>query len=87
MPNPNLGDWIGPHGIYDGKGNLIAANTSGNCHPSEADICGGLDRFNVQTYQPGGRFWPFQYLETGIFVALAALLLFLALHNVRRRIA
>lgn len=86
MPNPTLGDWVMSQGIYDGRGNLIAANASGNCHPSEADIC-GLDRFNIQTYQPGNRFWLFQNLETGIFVALAALLLYLALHNVRRRIA
>lgn len=86
MPNPTAGDWIMSYGLYDGKGNLVAANTGGSCHPSEADIC-GLDRFNIQTYQPGDRFWLFQYVETGIFVALAALLLYLALHNIRRRIA
>jgi hypothetical protein len=86
MPNPSLGDWIMSCGIYDGKGTLIAANTSGTCHPSEADVC-GLDRYNIQTFQPGGRFWLFQYLETGIFLALAALLLYLALYNARRRIA
>lgn len=86
MPNPASGDWIMSYGIYDGSGNLIAANAGGSCHPSEADIC-GLDRFNIQTYQPGDRFWLFQYIETSIFVGLAAVLLYLVLHNVRRRIA
>lgn len=27
---------------------------------------------NLVTYQPAGRFWPFQFIEAGIFVALAA---------------
>jgi hypothetical protein len=27
------------------------------------------------TYQPAGRFWPFQGIETGVFVILAAILL------------
>lgn len=86
-PNRSLGDWILTDGIYDGAGNLIAANTIGICSTSEADECGGLDRFNVWTYQPASRFWLFQYLETGLYVALAALLLLLALHQVRRRIS
>jgi hypothetical protein len=30
-------------------------------------------RFRV-TYQPGGRFWSFQWIEFGIFAALAVLL-------------
>ncbi|HCT80629.1 MAG TPA: transporter [Micromonosporaceae bacterium] len=87
IPNPTTGDWIMTDGIYDAKGNLIAANTIGLCHVDEADDCGGLDRFNVWTYHPGGRFWLFQYLETGLFAVLAAVLLYLAWHNIRRRIS
>jgi hypothetical protein len=30
---------------------------------------------SFMTYQPGYRFWPFQFIETGIFVALAAALI------------
>jgi hypothetical protein len=86
-PNRSLGDWILTKGIYDGQGDLVAANTIGICHRSEADVCGGFDRVNVWTYQPGSRFWLFQYLETGLYVALAALLLLLALRQVRRRIS
>ncbi len=37
------------------------------------------------TYQPGYRFWPFQFIETGIFVALAAVLITVTFLVVRRR--
>ena len=37
------------------------------------------------TYQPGYRFWPFQFTETGIFVALAAVLVAVTFFVVRRR--
>jgi hypothetical protein len=37
------------------------------------------------TYQPGYRFWPFQFIETGIFVALAAALIAVTFLLVRRR--
>ena len=36
------------------------------------------------TYQPGYRFWPFQFIETGIFVALAAVLIAVTFLVVRR---
>ena len=41
--------------------------------------------FNVWTYQPGDRFWLFQYLETGLYVLPAAILILLALRRVRPR--
>jgi hypothetical protein len=37
------------------------------------------------TYQPSYRFWPFQFIETGIFVALAAVLIAVTFFVVRRR--
>jgi ABC-type transport system involved in multi-copper enzyme maturation permease subunit len=37
------------------------------------------------TYQPGYRFWPFQLIETGIFVALAGILIAVTFLIVRRR--
>jgi len=37
------------------------------------------------TYQPAYRFWPFQLIETGIFVALAAILAGVTFLVVRRR--
>ena len=38
----------------------------------------------VISYQPGGRFWTFQLIEAGIFVALAALVVATTLWLVRR---
>ena len=40
---------------------------------------------SFSTYQPGYRFWPFQFIETGIFVALAAILIAVTFLVVRRR--
>ena len=37
------------------------------------------------TYQPGNRFWAFQGIETGIFVALAAVLIALTFVVINRR--
>jgi hypothetical protein len=37
------------------------------------------------TYQPGYRFWPFQFIETGIFVTLDAALIAGAFFLLRRR--
>jgi hypothetical protein len=36
-------------------------------------------------FQPASRYWTFQWIETGIYVALAALLVALAVIAVRRR--
>jgi hypothetical protein len=52
--------------------------------PAEEElVCGG---YNVLTYQPWDRFWLFQYVETGIFAAMAVALAVLAVYVVRRRI-
>jgi hypothetical protein len=37
-------------------------------------------------YQPASRFWPFQVIESGIFVAIAAILLALVAWRVHREI-
>jgi hypothetical protein len=37
------------------------------------------------TYQPGYRFWPFQFIEAGLFAALAAVLIAVTFFVVRRR--
>lgn len=39
------------------------------------------------TYQPGGRYWPFQWNELAIFVALALILVGLSFWWVRRRVS
>ncbi len=42
---------------------------------------------NVVTYQPADRFWPFQFIEAGIFVALTAAALGATIWLVHRRAA
>jgi hypothetical protein len=44
----------------------------------------GPGSYNWQLYQPAVRFWAFQGIETGIFVALAAVLMYLAIRRIRR---
>jgi hypothetical protein len=39
----------------------------------------------VATYQPAGRYWPFQGIETGVFVVLAAALIAATFVVIRRR--
>ncbi len=61
--------------------------------PSGSDPCnGGLlsqglgpgPFSNWQQYQPASRFWEFQSIETGIFLTLTAILLYLAIRRLRR---
>jgi hypothetical protein len=90
-PNPALEHWILSNGIYDRNGNLTQPGATSFCQPTPngqaPSECGPAGAYNQWTYQPADRFWPFQYVETGIYVALAVLLLYLALRQVRRRIA
>jgi hypothetical protein len=39
----------------------------------------------VITYQPAGRFWEFQGIETGIFLVLGLVAIAAATHLLRRR--
>lgn len=94
QPNPTLSDWIMSFGVRDASGKLVAANAQIACPPGAtgpggvgtcgADLGLGPGAYNWQLYQPGDRFWLFQGIETGIFVALAALLLYLAIRRIRR---
>jgi hypothetical protein len=92
QPNPTLGDWVLADGVRNPDGTLVAANAEVACPPDAigpgAD-CGsrlGLrpGAYNWREYQPGDRFWAFQAIETGIFVAIAALLVYLAIRRIRR---
>lgn len=85
VPNEARGDWILSDGVYEASGRLIEKNARMLCPPSEVDICGDDGRYNMITYQPWDRFWLFQWLESGLYVALAAILLGIAVWLVRRR--
>jgi hypothetical protein len=85
--------WIVEAGVRDADGTLVDPNARVICPPGakapDGGPCGadlGLEAgaYNWQLYHPGSRFWPFQFIESGIYVALAALLLYLAMRRVRR---
>ncbi|MBQ1010357.1 transporter [Micromonospora sp. M51] len=92
-PEVSRGDWILTQGVRNPDGTMIAEDTRIQCPPGgkapDGRVCGaelGLEpgAYNWQLYQPADRFWLFQGIETGIFVALALLLLYLAVRRVRR---
>ncbi|MEU8183266.1 transporter [Micromonospora sp. NPDC049044] len=92
-PVVSRGDWILAQGIRNPDGTMMAEGARIQCPVGGKGpggrACGaelGLEpgAYNWQLYQPGDRFWLFQGIETGIFVALALLLLYLAVRRVRR---
>ncbi|SCG67045.1 transporter [Micromonospora coxensis] len=87
------GDWILGRGIRNADGTMVAEGARIICPPGgkapDGRACGaelGLQpgAYNWQLYQPEDRFWLFQGIETGIFVALAVVLLYLTVRRVRR---
>ncbi|MEH1128402.1 transporter [Micromonospora sp. CPCC 206061] len=87
------GDWVLAKQVRNPDGTVAATNAEVACPPGVSgpggSPCGsglGLQAgaYNWQQYQPGDRFWLFQSIETGIFVALAVVLLYLAIRRVRR---
>ncbi|MGC4767446.1 ABC transporter permease [Micromonospora sp. DT44] len=93
IPEGDRGNWVLALGIRDADGTMVAENTRIQCPPGgkgpAGRVCGadlglGPGAYNWEMYQPADRFWLFQSIETGIFVALAALLLYLAVRRVRR---
>ncbi|HEX4703442.1 MAG TPA: transporter [Pseudonocardiaceae bacterium] len=96
--NPNAGDWVYAQGVRDAAGNLVLPNDFISCPPAGTNMPNGADPLtgclnqsglgsganNWLQYQPADRFWAFQAIETGTFLVLATLLLFLALRRIRR---
>ena len=95
--NPNAGDWVYAQGVRDAAGKLVLPNNYISCPPAGTTMPNGVDALtqclhesglapgatNWQQYQPADRFWAFQGIETSIFLALAALLLYLAIRRIR----
>ncbi|MCR6487930.1 transporter [Amycolatopsis sp. OK19-0408] len=86
-PNPASGDWVLSQGVRNAAGEMVLPNAElGPCGPQG---CGramnevGPGAYNWLQYQPGDRFWAFQGIETGIFVLLAAALVFFAIRRLR----
>jgi len=88
---PQTGDWVLSDTLVDGGGRQITAAREGLAvlHAQQARIdphayIAALSWKRVITYQPAGRFWTFQLLEAGLFVALAAAVVLLTVWLVRR---
>jgi hypothetical protein len=85
LQDPNGGWRLGMPVLLDAQGHPVDSRT-----PCAAPVnagqkaCAGYRM--LVTYQPADRFWPFQAIESGIYLVLAALLLALTAHWVRRRI-
>jgi hypothetical protein len=85
---PLAGSWVLAKDVRQADGTVVTSGTV-RCPPTgpcDADTQLGLrpGAYNHQVFQPGDRFWTFQWIEAGIFVALAALLLWLTIRRIRR---
>jgi ABC-type transport system involved in multi-copper enzyme maturation permease subunit len=76
--NSNQGDWQLAREFRDADGNSLVPDANGNMAFDPGNT------FVWERYQPADRFWLFQGIETGIFVGLALLLLYLAIRRIRR---
>jgi hypothetical protein len=79
-------DWTVSSGWLDANGNQVThISCSGE---SSFRQCLQVDGVRAQfiTYQPADRFWPFQWIETGIYLAISALAIALTVVLVRRRL-
>ncbi|MEV6974733.1 hypothetical protein [Kitasatospora sp. NPDC093806] len=96
MANRFNGSWVYAEGVRNGTGALVVPDGQIGCGPeSDGSLASCLPRLadqglgpgpytNWREYQPPGRFWTFQAVETGIFLTLTALLLAFAVHRIRR---
>ncbi len=82
------GDWVLSKSVRQADGTFVSSGTV-RC-PSTGDCAALTDlglrpgAYNATVFQPADRFWLFQWAEAGIFVALAALLVWLAIRRIRR---
>jgi ABC-2 family transporter len=89
------GAWILDAGLVDVHGNQVFESQAFQlCGPSLVQgpkLAGScLARYGIHSslvYQPADRFWPFQFIEAGIYAALSVLLLSLVVVWIRRRMS
>ncbi|MFI6600932.1 ABC transporter permease [Nonomuraea sp. NPDC050536] len=98
----NAGAWVLSSDLIDASGRTITSQngepvaiqvstTSGPCSPQGGTRCmAELNRLGYRqkaTYQPLERFWPFQWIETGIYALLTLGLTWLSFWWIRRRLS
>jgi hypothetical protein len=91
QPDPaRSGAWIISQGVTLNGQSLDGVQASGQCagaatRPAMDQCLSDLGYRLVTKYQPAGRFWTFQFIESGLFIGLAVLLLVVCVVAVRRR--
>ncbi|WP_432992414.1 ABC transporter permease subunit [Dactylosporangium sp. CA-233914] len=75
--------------VFNADGTPYTGTQARACMTGEFDqdmACIGKQNLHIQyTYQPGSRYWPFQWIELSAYLVLAALLGGLAFWRIRRR--
>jgi hypothetical protein len=88
-------DLVDPSGrTLGGEGAVQISTTSGPCSPTGSQGMGGctaeINRLGYRqkaTYQPLDRFWPFQWIETGIYALFTLGLTWFCFWWIRRRLS
>ena len=77
---------VTPSSVQSAPGGSFPAPCSAMSQVSTTASClARLGYRSFVTYQPGYRFWPFQFIETALFLALAAVLIAITFRVVQRR--
>lgn len=87
-PGPNVGsdDWIIAHGWLDAQGHQTTQLSCFSTQTLQQCIKSLGYRANYLIYQPGERFWLFQWIETGIYLTISIVALVLAIWLVKHRL-
>jgi len=88
----NRSDWTLDEGFADAGGRHLASTDINTLNDAARDAGVGLTTYmhdhGIQrwvSYHPASRFWEFQFIEAGIFLTLAAVLLAVVVWRVKRR--
>ncbi|MFJ5927230.1 ABC transporter permease subunit [Kitasatospora sp. NPDC092948] len=90
IPNGWVLTGVEPQPVLDASGRALTLHTqpcpSAANAPAERDCLAKADLHIAVDYQPADRYWPFQWIETAIYLALAAALAALTSWGLRRRL-
>jgi hypothetical protein len=78
------GNWLLDSAVRTADGRVIHPNAEQRCDPVRPDEECDAGAQNWVRYQPADRFWSFQYIESGLYLAGAAGLVLLTLARLRR---
>ena len=85
------GAWVLSGQVIDTAGHPFQAPATPACQSSNFPACqASLSRFHLRdliSYEPASHFWEFQWVETGIFLAMALVLAGLCVWWLIRRVA